>query len=114
MLDFLSRWYRRYFTDPQASLLVVLLIVGIVTLATMGKMLAPLLAALVIAYLLEGAIAKLQKKKMSRFWAVNLVYMMFVAFMMFVLLILLPLISRQVSQFFKEVPDMISNGQKTG
>ncbi len=112
MLDFLSRWYRRYFTDPQASLLVVLLIVGIVTLATMGKMLAPLLAALVIAYLLEGAIAKLQKKKMSRLWAVNLVYMMFVAFMMFVLLILLPLISRQVSQFFKEVPDMISNGQK--
>ena len=111
MLDFISRWYRRYFTDPQASLLVVLLVVGVVILATMGKMLAPLLAALVIAYLLEGAIYKLQKKKMPRIWAVNLVYLLFVAFMMFILLVLLPILSRQVSQFFKEVPEMIGNGQ---
>ncbi len=31
--------------------------------------------------------------------------------MMFLVLVLLPILSRQVSQFFKEVPDMISNGQ---
>lgn len=111
MFEFISRWYRRYFTDPQASLLVVLLVVSVVILVTMGKMLAPLFAALIIAYLLEGAIHKLQKKKMSRFWAVNLVYLLFVAFMMFILLILLPRLSRQISQFFKEVPEMISNGQ---
>ncbi len=111
MFEFINRWYRRYFTDPQASLLVVLLVVGIVILVTMGKMLAPLLAALVIAYLLEGAVYKLQKKKMSRFWAVNLVYLIFVAFMMFILFILLPILYRQISQFFQEVPDMISNGQ---
>ena len=111
MFEFISRWYRRYFTDPQASLLVVLLVVSVVILVTMGKMLAPLLAALVIAYLLEGAVSKLQKKKMPRFWAVNLVYLIFVAFMMFILFILLPILSRQISQFFQEVPDMISNGQ---
>jgi putative permease len=111
MFEFVSRWYRRYFTDPQASLLVVLIVLSVVILATMGKMLAPLLAALVIAYLLEGAVYKLQKKKMPRFWAVNLVYLMFVAFMMFILFVLLPLLSRQVSQFFQEVPEMINNGQ---
>ena len=111
MFEFISRWYRRYFTDPQASLLVVLLVVSVVIIATMGKMLAPLLAALVIAYLMEGAIFKLQKKKWSRFWAVNLVYLCFVAFMLYLLLGLLPLLSKQVSQFFQEVPDMINNGQ---
>ncbi len=111
MFEFISRWYRRYFTDPQASLLVVLLVVSVVTLMTMGKMLAPLLAALVIAYLLEGAISKLQKRNVSRTLAVNLVYLMFVAFMMFILIILLPRLSRQVSQFFREVPDMIAKGQ---
>jgi putative permease len=111
MFEFISRWYRRYFTDPQASLLVVLLVISIVILATMGKMLAPLLAALVIAYLLEGGVSKLQDKRVPRLWAVNLVYLLFVAFMMFILLILLPILSRQVSQFFKEVPEMISNGQ---
>jgi putative permease len=112
MLEFLGRWYRRYFTDPQASLLVVLLLVSVIILVTMGKMLAPLFAALVIAYLLEGAIFKLQKRNMSRVWAVNLVYLVFVAFMMFILFVLLPILSRQVSQFFQEVPDMISNGQE--
>ena len=111
MFEFISRWYRRYFTDPQASLLVVLLVVSIVILATMGKMLAPLFAALIIAYLLEGGVAKLEKRNMPRFWAVNLVYLIFVAFMMFIILVLLPILSRQVSQFFKEVPDMIGNGQ---
>lgn len=111
MFEFISRWYRRYFTDPEASLLVVLIVVSIVTLLTMGKMLAPLLAALVIAYLLEGAVLKLQKRNMPRIWAVNLVYLLFVAFMMFILLVMLPILYRQISQFFKEVPDMITNGQ---
>lgn len=111
MFEFISRWYRRYFTDPQASLLVVLLVVSAVILATMGKMLAPLFAALIIAYLLEGGVSKLEKRNMQRRWAVNLVYLFFVAFMMFILFVLLPILSRQISQFFKEVPDMISNGQ---
>ena len=62
MFNFISTWYKRYFTDPQASLLVILLAVGLIIFVTMGKMLAPLLAALVIAYLLEGAVHKLEKK----------------------------------------------------
>lgn len=111
MFDFISTWYRRYFTDPQAALLVVLLVLSVVVLLTMGKMLAPLLAALIIAYLLEGAVTKLQRRKFPRIWAVNLVYLLFVAFMLYILFGLMPLLSKQVSQFFQEVPDMINNGQ---
>ena len=111
MFEFINSWYRRYFTDPQAALLVVLLVLSAVVLLTMGKMLAPLLAAMVIAYLLEGGVSKLQRKSFSRFWAVNLVYLLFVAFMVFILFGLLPLLSKQVSQFFQEVPEMINNGQ---
>lgn len=111
MFEFISSWYRRYFTDPQAALLVVLLVLSVVVLLTMGKMLAPLLAALIIAYLLEGGVSKIQTKGLARIWAVNLVYLLFVAFMVFVLFGLLPLLSKQISQFFQEVPDMINNGQ---
>ena len=111
MFEFINSWYQRYFTDPQAALLVVLLGVSVFVLLTMGKMLAPLLSAIVIAYLLEGSVIKLQKKLLSRFWAVNLVYLLFIAFMIFILFGLLPLLSKQLSQFFQEVPDMISNGQ---
>jgi len=111
MLDFLSAWYKRYFTDPQAALLVVLLVVSAVVLAYMGQMLAPLLAALVIAYLLEGLVKKIQKYSLSRLLSVNIVFLLFMLFMTFVLLGVVPIISKQVSQFFQDMPAIINNGQ---
>ena len=111
MFDFISSWYRRYFTDPQAALLVVLLVISVVTLAFFGKMLAPLLAALIIAYLLEGPVAKLQRFNFSRLLSVNVVFFLFVLFMLFILLGLLPIITKQVSQFFQDMPAMINTGQ---
>lgn len=112
MFEFISAWYKRYFTDPQAALLVVLLVLSSVVLAYMGKMLAPLLAALVIAYLLEGMVKLIQRYRLSRLLSVNIVFILFVLFMMFILLGLLPIISTQVSQFFQEMPAMINNGQE--
>ena len=111
MFNFINTWYKRYFTDPQASLLVILLAFGLIILVTMGKMLAPLLAALIIAYLLEGAVSKLQAKDISRFISVNIVYSLFLVFMAFILFGLMPLLSKQVSQFFQEVPEMMRNIQ---
>lgn len=112
MFDFLSSWYRRYFTDPQAALLVVLLLASLIVIVTMGGMLAPVLAAMIIAYLLEGTIRKLETRRVPRLLAVNIVFLLFVAFMIFILLGFLPILSRQVTQFFREVPDMINNGQE--
>jgi len=111
MFNFINTWYKRYFTDPQASLLVILLTFGLIIFVTMGKMLAPLLAALIIAYLLEGAVSKLQIKDISRFLSVNIVYSLFLVLMAFILFGLMPLLSKQVSQFFQEVPEMIRNVQ---
>ncbi|SVC26234.1 uncharacterized protein METZ01_LOCUS279088, partial [marine metagenome] len=112
MFNFINAWYRRYFTDPQASLLVILLAFGLIIFLIMGKMLAPLLAALVIAYLLEGAVYKLQMKDITRFASVNIVYLLFLVFMAYILFGLMPLLYRQVSQFFQEVPEMIRNIQE--
>lgn len=111
MFDFISSWYRRYFTDPQAALLVVLLLISVIVLFTMGKMLAPLLAAVIIAYLLEGPVQKLQAKKASRTLAVNISFLLFITFLLFILIGLLPILMRQISQFFQEMPEMINNGQ---
>ncbi len=112
MFDYINSWYRRYFTDPQAALLVVLLVVGFVIVFTMGKMLAPLIAAIIIAYLLEGPVQKLQKKTSSRSLSVYIVFILFMTFLCFLLIGLLPILSRQLSQFLQEVPYMIANGQE--
>lgn len=110
MFNFVSAWYKRYFTDPQAALLVVLLLVSTLTIYFMGKMLTPLIAAVIIAYLLEGPVTKLQPR-FSRLIAVIVVFCLFLLFMVFLVLFLLPILSRQASQFFLEVPNMINRGQ---
>ena len=112
MFEYLNSWYRRYFTDPQAALLVVLLVLGFAIVFTMGKMLAPLIAAIIIAYLLEGPVQKTQKIHASRSLAVYIVFILFMTFLGFLLFGLFPILSRQLSQFLQEVPYMISNGQE--
>ncbi|MCY4153910.1 MAG: AI-2E family transporter [Gammaproteobacteria bacterium] len=112
MFDFFSNWYRRYFTHPQAAVLVVLLAGGFIVFYFMGSMLAPMLAAVVLAYLLEAPIQKLTACNMPRFGAVALVFLMFVLAMGFITVGLLPILSGQASQFFQELPGMLNRGQE--
>ena len=112
MFDFLNNWYRRYFTHPQAAVLVVSLVSGFIILYFLGSMLVPLLAAVVFAYLLEGPIQKLTARNMPRLVAVSLVFLLFVLVMGFITIGLLPIVSGQASQFFQEFPGMMSRGQE--
>ncbi len=112
MIDFFSDWYRRNFTDPQAVLLMVFLAVSFAIVIFLGDMLAPLLAALVIAYLLESPVLRLEKRDVQRLWAVIIVFSIFMAIMSFLVLGLLPVLSRQLSEFFQDLPRMITDGQK--
>lgn len=111
MFEYLNSWYRRYFSDPQAALMVILLVAGLVILLTMGQMLAPLLAAIVLAYLLEGPIVRLERRGLPRLVAMNIVFFTFLAFLVFVVLGLIPILWRQLAQFLQETPRMINNGQ---
>lgn len=111
MFEYFHSWYKRYFTDPQAALLIVLLIASFLIIFYMGGMLAPFFAALIIAYMLEGSISFLENKNLPRLLAVNLVFLLFMTFLVFLVVVLLPILSRQTSQFFQELPGMINNGQ---
>ena len=58
MVKVIKIWFHRYFSDPQAVLLAILLLTSFTILMTMSQMLAPVLVSLVIAYLLEGLIKR--------------------------------------------------------
>ncbi|EGV1961712.1 AI-2E family transporter, partial [Salmonella enterica subsp. enterica serovar Infantis] len=53
MLEMLMQWYRRRFSDPEAIALLVILVAGFSILFFFSGLLAPLLVAIVLAYLLE-------------------------------------------------------------
>ena len=73
-MQVITDWFRRYFSDPQVIFLAVFLIVGFAVVLTMGEMLAPVLASVVIAYLLEGLVELIQRWGVPRLVAVVLVF----------------------------------------
>ena len=111
MIDVLRNWYQRHFSDPQAVILALLLIFGITVIAIMGQVLTPVIAAVVIAYILDGVVRRLCHLKIPYVISVSLVVFSFVMLVLILLLGLSPLITQQLGQFFSEVPSMLSQGQ---
>ncbi|TCK17411.1 putative permease [Thiogranum longum] len=110
-MEVIRQWFRRHFSDPQVVILALVLLLGFVVVITMGKMLAPVLAALVLAYLLEGVVTAMQRLGAPRLVAVILVFLVFIIVLVFALLGLLPKLSYQVTQLFQQLPNIIGKGQ---
>ncbi|RLJ16042.1 AI-2E family transporter [bacterium endosymbiont of Escarpia laminata] len=111
-MQVITDWFKRYFSDPQIVSLTIFLVIGFGVVLTMGDMLAPVLASVVIAYLLEGVAGLLERRKWPRLGAVLLVFSGFLLFVALVVLGLLPLLSRQVTELVQQLPTMISTGQQ--
>lgn len=112
MISVLKDWFHRYFSDPQAVILTILLLGGFTIVLTMGSMLAPVLGSIVIAYLLEGPIYQLEKRRVPRLVAVTFVYLIFLTTLLFIIFGLIPLLSRQVTQLVLELPNMVVQGRQ--
>ena len=112
MYEYVRHWYERHFSHPQAVLLVLFLLLGFALILLFGKMLAPLLASLVIAYLLEASVQSLERYGFSRILAVTIVFTVFLAVLAFLVIGLAPLVSRQLTNFVQDLPRMISHGRE--
>jgi putative permease len=111
-MNVLRAWYERNFSDPQAVILALFLIIGFVIVIFWGGMLAPLLVSVVFAYLLEAIVLSLEKKGMPRFSAVLIVFIVFVFVFLLLVLMLMPMLSGQVAQLMQELPRQIDGGQQ--
>ncbi len=111
-MKIISDWFLRFFNDPQAVILTVMLAIVASVILFMGRDLAPVLASLVIAYLLDGVIQFLQRSlRLPRLLWTIVVFVFFLAFVLLLLFGLLPLASRQLSQLIQQFPNMIIRGQ---
>ncbi len=111
MIGVLQDWYQRHFSDPQAVILALILILATSVIVFMGRVLTPVIAAVVIAYVLEGVVKKLCKFRLPHVLAVSLVILGFLVSLLILMLGLSPLIYKQLSQFIVEVPNMLIAGQ---
>ncbi len=104
-------WGKRYFSNPQLVLLLLLLTGGLLLVMLMGKILAPVIASIVIAYLLQWCANLLIKLNAPRSAAIFIVYGAFLGVFLSAILILWPVVWDQLLKLFDEFPSMINNSQ---
>jgi putative permease len=112
MLDILQQWYRRHFTDPQTVIFAFILIAGGLLIFVLNAHLMPILVAIIIAYLAEGLVAWLHRVNLGRTVAASIVTALMVTAILLTFFVLLPLLSRQISELFREMPVMLAKGQQ--
>jgi putative permease len=112
MKEFFLCWVKRYFSDPQIIILGFLLLLGCLLIYFLGNLLAPVLASLVIAYLLDGVADRLKHHGVPKTLSMILVFLLFMAGLMLLAVALLPMIWGQIAQLLQELPSMIAAGQK--
>lgn len=112
-MQLIANWFKRTFSNPQIVVLLLLLVLGFAVILTMGDMLTPVLASLVIAYLLESPVGMIEKWGSPRLLAVTVIFSIFMIFLALVLFGLLPVLSKQVTELVQQIPNMLAQGQKT-
>ncbi len=112
MLEIFRKWYKRYLSEEESVLLLVLLTLSVVLLMTIGDILAPVLAAIVLAYLAQGLSGRLERLGLPTWLGVAVSYLVFVGAFFGFCLAILPLVWRQMLSLVGELPGMLSRGQE--
>jgi len=112
MVDVVRDWIARHFSDPQVIGLAFVLLGAFLLVYFAGNLLAPVIASVVIAYLLEGPVGAVERRNLPRLPAVVVVFTLFVTGLVFFMFGLLPLLSRQATQLANRFPDMVTRGQE--
>jgi putative permease len=111
-LEVISGWINRHFSNEEAIYMVVFLVVIFVALITVGGTLAPVLTGLVLAFLLQGLVKKLQSLGLSESIAVYLTFLVFVGVLIGILLFVLPLIISQLGALQEGLPGTVRRLQE--
>lgn len=111
MLELMRIWYQRYIADPQIMSLTLILLTGLGTIIFFGHLLAPVIAALVIAFVLETLVTWLCRLGVRRVWAVWIVFLLFLLAVGLFFGGMVPLLLGQLAAFLHEFPRMIKRGQ---
>ena len=111
MKEVLTRWYQRYLSEEEAVILLVMLTMAFAVMLFFGDILAPVLVAIVLAYLMQG-VANVLRQRDCQGVSVAVSTLLFLGGFFAVLFGLAPLVWRQLVALVREAPAMIEAGRK--
>ena len=113
MIKLLKDWYTDNFTDPNQVSLAFVLIFSITVTYILVQTIAPILVAIVLAYMLEGLVQHLMKiTKATRHFSVIVVFFLFLIISILTLFMLLPLLLDQLTLLVKTLPEIFNKSKQ--
>ena len=106
-VDVLGGWVNRYFSRPDAIFLISVLLVIALVLYTLAGALAPVLTGLVLAFLLQGLVGRLEKLGSPRLLAIALAMIVLIGTVATVVLLVVPLLWQQAADLLALAPTLV-------
>ncbi len=109
--QFVRDFFQRILPNTQVVSLATILLAGSLLIYVLAGLLMPVFASVILAYLLEGLVAKAENRQVPRLVAVYLVFFAFLTGLGFVLFILIPIVSEQMVQLVQRIPEIVTSAQ---
>lgn len=97
--------------DEEALFLLVVLGIALLVILFLGATLAPVFAALILSFLLHGAVVVCMRMRASRLWAVHIVFFFFIGSLLALLFFFIPLAGRQLRALLEQLPAVVGRVQ---
>ena len=107
MLGIVRSWFDRLFAEEETVVLLLLIAAVLVLMLTLGNVLVPIVASIVLAFMMQGIIARLSRIGAPQWLSITVAYIVFVSVFFGVLVVLLPLVWQQLINLFQELPAML-------
>ena len=104
MLRIIRNWVDRLFAEEETVVLLLLIIVALVLIITLGHVLAPVIASLVFAFMMQGVIAQMMRWRAPRWLAITVSYLLFMSLFFGFIFGLMPLVWNQLTSLVQELP----------
>ena len=112
MFEPIRSWLSRYISDPQILFLLVTMITATLVIILAGSILMPVIAALILAYVLDGPVARLEKMGLPRLFGAWIMLLGYIFFVALLIAVLIPLLYGQTIQLLQQLPSMINKIQQ--
>lgn len=106
-VDVLGGWVNRYFSRPDAIFLISVLLVIAMVLYTLAGALAPVLTGLVLAFLLQGLVGRLEKLGSPRLLAIAVAMIVLIGTVATAVLLVVPLLWQQAADLLALAPTLV-------
>ncbi|APC96861.1 AI-2E family transporter [Francisella frigiditurris] len=108
-LQTVKKWYQKKYSNNEPIVFLGLMLFFYLVLTFLGNYIAPILAALVIAYLLDTLVTILHKfTRINRTFLVYVVYLLFLLVLLSVIFVLFPIIVSQTIGFIKQTSETMT------